>query len=812
MGSLLSEARLALRGLRRNPVFSSVAILTLALGIGANTAIFGVMDAVLLKPLPYPNAERLVWLQNRYHPSGSTGAISAPEFWELRQTDAGLEGVVALRTTAANLNGLEAPLRVEGAAVSPGYFQLLGSGPSMGRGFLAEEEDPDAAGVVIISHGLWSRAFGRDPEVLGREVQLNGRARTVVGVTGPTHQSLVGYLFTGQRVDFWIPAALDPTTFDASSVEVHNLRVLGRLASDASPQLAEVGLLAAVARIETLYPGLSNAGERDFGVVPLRDQVVHGARQILLVLLAAVGLVLLVACLNVTNLLLARGETRVGEISVRAALGAGRGDIVLHVLMESMMIGVIGGALGILLTIWGQGRILAMAPPGLPRLNEVGLNGTVLVFSLALSVLAGLLAGLAPAATLLRGDLLATIKSGGRGGTASRSRQWFRRALVVGQVAAAVVIVTAAGLLGRSLLELRSVDPGFDASNLLMVQVNAPRSQYSDLESVRRLYEDILSRVDALPSVSASSASWQTPFQGGMSDWPVMNQEESADWQSADPNWVSTSYFATHRIALLQGRLFVESDLDSPEGTVVLSQSAARRLWPDQEAVGKRVNIDFQGPTWREVVGVVADVKARGLNSGEVLQTYFPFVDVPFGPIPTLTLTVRTRSDPEPMRRELMDILAAIDPGIPMGPVQSMSQQLERSMSRDRFLSLLVSSFAVVALILGAIGVYGLLAHTVSRRRREIGLRIALGAEPAGVLRGVVLQALLLGSVGLIVGLIASLATARVLESFLFGVTGFDMATLGAVSFVVLGTTVAASYFPARWAASVDPVTALRQD
>lgn len=811
MEILWHEVRQAARALRRKPALSIVAVLTLAVGIGANTAIFSVVNAVLLRPFPYPEGERLVWVSNRYLPSGETGAISGPEFWEYRQEASALIGLAGLSGRAANLTGGDTPLRLRGMRVSPSYFEVLGVGPALGRGFLAEEEKPGSTPVIVLSDGLWQSAFGGDPDILGRTVELDGRSLSVVGVMPRDHRSLLEYVSPGQTVSFWTPLQLDPQAFGGRLAELHNLSVVGRLAVGSDELAAERGFVLAVQRLERRYPEISNAGARDVQVVALRERVAGDARPTLMILLATVGLVLLVACANVTNLLLARGEERASEIAVRAALGASRRRIFLNVIAESVVLSLAGGLVGFLLAFQARGLLLALAPAGLVRF-EVGLDGPVLIFSTGVAVLAGLVAGLVPGLHAARGDLQSIIK-GGFGATGTPTRHALRRVLVVGQISAAVVLVTGALLLARSITNLRSVDPGFDPSDLLMVQINGSRAVYPDLESVRGLYGNLLAQIEAAPGVISAAASWQTPMQTGMSDWPLLPDiGESAEWHSADPNWVSVGYFQTLGMELVAGRLFEPSDLDRPEGVVILSETAAESLWPGSDAVGKRVNIDFSNAVWREVVGVVRDVKARGLGSPPRAQSYFPMVDVPFGPVPSMAVTIRTSVPADEIRAAVQRALSALDPAIPMGSVRSMTDQVDASMAGERFLSLLLLTFAFAALLLGAIGVYGSMAYMVSRRTHEIGLRIALGARPGAMLQKTVLQAVVLGSIGVTIGLGVAAASSRVLESFLFGVSRTDFTTFGMVAVVVLASTLLAAIVPGRRAASVDPIQALKQE
>lgn len=813
MGMVYGEVRLAWRALRRSPGFTLVVVMTMGLGIGANTAIFDVVYTVLLQPLPYEDADELVWLRNRYPALGSTGAISAGEFWEYRQNQPAFEGLVAFTGEVANLTGLQTPVQLEGLAVSPGYFELLGASPAVGRGFVPEEERPGTAPVTVISHGLWQAAFGSDPDIIGRQILLDGSSVTVVGVMGSDHAPLWGFLSPQERTDFWIPLVIDPSAFSSVTVEQHGWRVLGRLADSAGFESAEAGLLAAVRRVESTYPGISNEGERDVSVIALQQQVAGDTTGVLSLLSMAVGLVLLLACVNVTNLLVVRGEARASEVAVRAAIGAGRKRLLLHVFAESIIIGLLGGSVGVAVAIGGRGALFDILPQSVPvPVGAAGLGLPVLLSTLCLSLLAGALAGAIPGVRLVRGDVVTALKARGHEASPASGGQLLKRLLVVGQVAGAVTLVSGAGLMVRSLSQLRAVDPGFDRDDIQIVRINASSLTYNSLDQIRTLYETIESALEELPGVESATASWQTPLQSSMSDWPVMPEiGEERDWYGADPNFVTPAYFETYRIPLVAGRYFERSDLDRTDGPVVLNETAARLLFPGQQAVGRRVNLDFGSAIWRDVVGVVADIKGRGLGQVVRPQTYLTFAPGPFSGNPSLTLTVRSQLNTEQLRSSLIEVMAGIDPDIPIGAVVSMNQRVDSTLETERLLSVLLSMFGGIALLLGSIGVYGLMAYSVQRRRREIGLRIAMGAERSGVLGLVVRQGMTLGAVGVAVGLVGAVGAGRLLEGLLFGVTGTDVATLAVVSVAVLAVTGLSSFGPALRAASVDPMTTLRK-
>jgi putative ABC transport system permease protein len=811
MRTVWMELRLAARTLRRSPGFAVVVIITMALGIGVNTSIFGVVHSVLLAPMPYEDSEQLVWLMNRYQ-GEETGAISAPEFWEYRKDQSALDGLAALHRGSATLTGLQTPVQLQGVFASPNYFELIRAEPVLGRSFGPEEERPGATPVVVISHGLWTTAFGGSPDVLGRSILLDAGAATVVGVMGADHKPLFDLLTPGSRTDFWRPLVLDESTFTQADAERHGLSVVGRMAQGATTATTEASMLEAVHRVEQAYPGISNTGERDVAAMTLRDRVVGDSRGVLLLLFAAVGLVLVLACVNVMNLLIARGEARASEIAVRAAMGAGRRRLVLHVMSESLLIGLLGGAVGLAMAVVGRDALMSFVPAEVPMNDASGYGLPVLGFSLALSVLAGAVAGAIPGVRLARGSVVTVLKAGPSRGSIG-SRHLLKRGLVVAQVAGAVVLVAGAALMVRSLVGLRAVDPGFDASGLHMVSINAARRSYPSVESSRALYENIEASLGARAGVDAVAASWQTPLQGNVSDWPVMPKVgDDPEWHSADPNLVTPAYFETYQISLVAGRYFDSSDLDRSAGAVILNETAANRIFPEGGAVGRSVNLDFSSPEWREVVGVVRDIKGRRLGQESTAQTYMTMAPGPFSGMTALTLTVRSELTSEQLRVALVEVMAGIDADIPVGPVYSMDQQVDATLAIERLLTALLSVFAVMALLLGSVGVYGLMAYNVHQRRREIGLRLAMGADKAAVLGLIVRQGMTLGVVGVVIGLAGAIGAGRLLEGSLFGVTSTDVSTLSAVALTVLAVSALASYQPARRAASLDPLATLREE
>lgn len=807
---MMSELRHAARSLMRSPGFAAAAVLTIGLGIGLNSAVFGVVHSVLLRDLPYVDGEELVRIDNRYLPSGGTGWVSAAEYWEFKEVGSTFEATIPITPDAGNLTGMPLPLRVEGMRVAPGFFQMLGVQPALGRAFRPEEGQPGGEDVMLLSHGLWMTAFGGDPGVLGRTLLLDGRSRRVVGVLGQDYTPVSGYLFTGRPEEYFVPVVLNPATFDAQSVERHNLLILGRLADGIEPAEAERRMAVAVDRLVERYPDISSADSRDVAVTRVHESVVAPFRGMLFLLAAAAGLVLVVACVNVANLLLARADSRTAEVAVRAAMGAGRGQLVWSGLAESLVIGVAGGVFGLALAVWTRGALSELVPTQTPIPEGIVLGAPVVAFTIAVAVVAGAFAGLWPALQVRRGDLFDAIKAGG-GRESPGGRSLLRRSLAVGQIAGAVVLITSAALLLRSLGALRAVDTGFVAENLYGVQVSASRASYPEPQDIRELYRVIEDRVAGIPGVQAAAVSWQTPLQTGMSDWPVMPRRDGeSEWYSADPNLVGLDFFRTYQMEIVDGRGFEPADMEREPGPVMLNEHGARNLFGDEPAVGQFVNLSFGEPVWREVIGVVEDVRGRGLAQEPTVQTYMTFGSGPFGGNPSLVLNIRGEATPEVLRREIGEIVSTLDSEIPVGPVRAMEEVIADSLARERLLSVLLTVFAAITLLLGSIGVYGVISYSVGRRTREIGLRIAVGARPREVLRLVVRQGLLLGTVGVAVGAVASLGTGRVLEGFLFGVSERDVATIVLVAMGMLAVTAFASWLPARRAASVDPLTALR--
>jgi putative ABC transport system permease protein len=809
MDRLLQDVRYAGRMLAKRPAFSAVAILTLALGIGANAAIFSVVNAVLLRPLPFDEPDRLVavWTPVPKR-SFRRGPSSYPDFVDYRDQSASFASLSALRPRGYTLAAEGAPERVEGARVSWSLFATLGVAPQLGRSFSAEEDRLGGPRVAILSHGLWQRRFGADPGIVGRAVSFDGEPHTVVGV-----------LPDGFRLDFQVADAeiYTPIALDGKdSIEergMHYLGIVGRLKGGVLAAQAQAELAALAERLAQAYPD-SNTG-RTVAVVPLHEEIVGDARRGLLVLLGAVALVLLVSSANVANLLLARATEREREVAVRSALGAGRRRLGRQFLTESLLLALAGGVLGLCLASWGVGALAAQAPADLPRAADIQLDLGVLGFTFAVSILTGLLFGMVPAWRSARTPLTLALNEGGRGSGGPR-RQRARSVLIVAEVAISMVLLVGAGLLLRSLDRILHVDPGFDPEGVLTASIRLPESKYATAQSYAALYERLVARVAALPGVQAAGIAtplpvnndvWGTSFVRLDRPEPAPGERISAHYKSVTPG-----YFAALRIPLRAGRLLDDRDRRGAARAILVSQALARRAFPDEDPLGKQVRFGVSvddtddGAAW-EIVGVVADTVVNRLEDEP--QPAF-YVSAWHQPIEGTSLVVRSAGDPRSLAEALRREVQALDPELPVHRIRTMSELVSASVAQRRFQALLLAAFAAVGLALAAIGLYGVMAFSVSQRTREIGIRMALGAQGRGVLRLVIGQGLALVIVGVALGLAAALAFSRVLAGLLFRVSATDPAIFAIVPALLLLTALVASYPPARRATRVDPLTALR--
>lgn len=815
LDTLGREVRHAVRSLARSPSFTGITILTLALGIGATTGIFTLLDRVVLRPLPFPNEERLVWIESDVS-GNATGrwGLSEAGYFYYRDNAHSLDGLgVYVASDQTPLVGREGAEVVSGAFVSAGLFDVLGLRATIGRRLTAEDDRPGGGDVAVLGHRFWMRRFNGDPRVIGTMLTIRGRPREIVGVLAP------GANLPDASVDVWLPLNLDPA---ARPVNAHYLQAIGRLRPGLDASTAQRELAQLTARFPELFPSAySTAFMQQYhftpGVLPLRDHVVGGAKDRLWILLAAVGLVLVIACANVTNLFLVRLEARRRDAAIRTALGAGRGALAWHYLGESLLLALAAGALGLALAAGAIRVLLRLAPSSLPRLSEVQVGWEGAAFAAVVSLGAGVIFGLIP--LLRRGVDITTLRESGRGLTASRPRQAARSALVVGQVGLALVLMAAAGLLLRSFQRLRAVQPGFDPNGVLAVDVSISSARYPTHEAAAAFYHELETRLGALPGVVSVGATQGLPLDdwGGCS---VVFAQDKPLAPGEEPICVSTpkvtpTYFATMHIPV-RGSTPTWSDVENHVSGVVVSRALAARLWPGEDPIGKGINSNggTEAPYYR-VVGVAGDVRAEDLQKPPVEEVYYPMVPLPksflWSPARGMTVVLRTTlANPADLTGAVRRVVRALDPEAPVANVRTMRQVVARSMARLSFTMLLLGVAAAMALVLSGVGLYGVVAYLVAQRRGEIGVRLALGAVPAQVGRLVVLQSVRLAVGGVALGLLGALAATRVLRSLLFGVSATDPVTLAGAALFLVAVAALASYAPARRAARVDPIEVLR--
>jgi predicted permease len=802
---LWQDLRYGARKLRQSPGFTLVAVMTLALGIGANTAIFSVVNAVLLRPLPFEQPEQLVRVfGTNARRSNFTRPHSYLNFNDLRAQNQTFEALAAYGGASAALSGAEAPEQITGVIASGDIFRVLGTKPLMGRLLEPGDERPGGSNAVVISHGLWLRRFGGDPQIVGRAIKLDGRAREIVGVTPPDF----GFEFVTDAADFWTP--IDPTASGYQARGAIFLEAIGRLKPGVSVEQAGTDLGVVASRLEQQYQD-SNAG---IGVrlASAQEELVGDVRQTLLVLLGAVGFVLLIACANVANLLLARAAGRHREIAVRSALGAGRGRIVRQLLTESLLLALAGGALGLLFALWGVRLLSAFVPENVPRFGETSTDLRVLGFTLAASVLTGLLFGLAPALQSSRFDLNEALKEGGRGGTDGRGRARVRGLLVVSEVALSLVLLIGAGLLVKSFFNLRNTNPGFDPSDTLTASLSLSPVRYDTDEEVADFYRLLVERVRQLPGVESAGAVTPLPLSGNnlSFSFSVVGQPPlpPGQRQSASARFVTPDYFRAQGVPLRAGRVFTDADKAGAPGAVIVNEAFARRYLPGVEPLGQRLRLGFNNIEG-EVVGVVGDMRGGSLASTPVPEYYVPQAVVAFS---DLTLVVRTAGDPASLTAALRRVVSEMDREQPLYDVRTMESLVARSVARQRFSMTLVGVFAVLAMLLSAVGIFSVMSSLVAQRSHEIGIRMALGARPRHILSMVVRHGVGLTLVGVAVGLAAAVALTRLMSGLLYEVSATDPVVYGGITALLAAVALLACYLPARRATKVDPLIALRYE
>jgi len=795
----------ALRRLRQAPGFTAVAVATLALGIGANGAIFSVVNAVLLRPLPFEQADRLVRLSQTW--KGQSSVYSPQNFLDVEAAARSFESLAVYDTSGVTLTGRGQPASVLGTEVSASFFDVLRVRPAFGRAFEKGENEPGHTKLAVLGHALWRERFGGDPGVVGQTVQLNREPFTIVGIAP------AGFAFPA-GTDLWTPLEYD-ARFRSNSRGAWYLGTVGRLKPEATLAQAREEVATIHARLARDYPVDEGVGGT---VASLQEAIVGDSRRALLVLLGAVGLVLLIACVNVANLLLARVAAREGELALRTALGAGRYRLMRQLLTESLTLSVLGGAAGILLAAFSLDALLALQPAGVPRLAEVRVDRAVVAFAAVLSVFTGLLFGVFPALQMTRRPTAESLREGSRGVLAGRGQR-MRSGLVIGQMALAMMLLAGAGLLLRSFTQLRRVDPGFRSANVLTFRLSLPDSAYKDEDGTRvSFYNRLLERLSALPGVRSAGAVMRAPLTGanfnlsfevkGRPPLPPMQQP------SMEIRVATLDYFQTMGIPVLRGRPILGRDVSGSPQVVVISEAAALRHFPGEDPMGKFIVLGWgrgegQPKVGGEVVGIVGDVKERGLAEEKPPELYVPYAQMP---IQTMDVVLRTQVSPRALVPAVEKVVRELDPELPVARVATLDEVVARSISEPRFYMVLLGAFAAMAVFLAALGIFGVLSYSVVQRSREIGIRVALGAHPRDVLRMVLGHAATLALVGVLAGLAGALALSRAIGSLLFELSPTDPLTLGSMAVLLGGVALLASYLPARRATRVDPLIALRSE
>src|SRR5262245_989098 len=813
--NVLQDVRYGLRMLAKNPGFTTVAALTLALGIGANTAIFSVVSAVLFRPLPYEDPDRLVTLwELKVEVGDEQNPPSAADIVDWRADSRSFEGIALYNGHGQfNLSGNESPERVAGASVSANLFEILRVSPRLGAAFTAGQDQPGLNQVVILSDGLWRRRYGQDPDIVGETITINGSTFDVVGVMPPGFQfpgdtgTILGVYFD-PPAELWVPLGLSSREWQRRSD--HYLEAIARLKPGVRPDQARAEMNAIQRRILEQYPREYVGSE--VTLIPLHAQVAGPVRPVLLVLWGAVAFVLLIACANVANLLLGRAASRQREVAIRLAVGATRSRVVFQFLTESVLLALLGGALGLIASVWGVSVLRGVLPQDFPRVQAIGVDGTVLVFTLCVAVATGLLFGVAPTFGVSRVVLGGWLKSGERGSTEGRGSHRMRDVLVVCEMALALLLTIGATLMIRSLSWLENVNPGFDRDRILTLELSLPAARYGTLDQRGAFMQRVMDHIGALPGVLAAGATSQIPLSGDNMAFSVAVEGKPqipGTFPGADVRIVTPDYFRAMGIPIVKGRTFSDRDGAGAPHALLINARMALKFFPSEDPIGRRLTVgmgDFQG----EIVGVVGDVKHVGLNAPPNEEVYMPYGQAPFWP--NMSLVLRTFADPLDLAGPARDAVLAADPIQPASKLRTMAQVLGGSISQPRFRAGLLGVFALLALLLAGIGVYGVIAYSVSQRTREIGIRMALGAESASVLNLVLARGMKLAAMGLGAGLLASLVVTRVVKTMLFGVGPTDPLTLASAAALLATVALAATYVPARRATRVDPMVVLRSE
>jgi predicted permease len=813
METLLQDLRYAMRMLIKQPGFSIVAIIALALGIGANTAIFSVVNAILLRPLNYKDSERLVQVYHNYPKLDLKASVSASGYSHYRDTVESFDAIAAATGWPVNLTDSGEPERLQGVAVTHTFFSLLGVEAARGRLFSPEEDLPGRNRVIVLTDSLWKRRFAADPNLIDNTVRLNGENYTVIGILPPGFQ--FGREF-GQVQELYSPIAFTPQQLDPGRWRNEFLFVMARLKQGVTIEQAQAEMDTVAANVRERYFGGGDANDpRSWGLLlaSLRENVVGDIRPALLILLAAVAFVLLIACANVANLLLARAALRNKEIAIRSALGAGRWRVTRQLLTESVLLAMAGGTVGLALAYWGMTALLSIMEDKIPRSTEIGIDTRVLLFTVGVSLLTGIIFGLFPALQASKHDLHSILKEGGRSGAARRS---VRGLFVVAEVALALVLLVGAGLLLKSFQKLQEVNPGFRADHLLTMQLALPGTRYNEPQQIDAFFQQVLEKVKSIPGIESAGVSTSVPMSGSGSSGSFSIEGRTPGPGEMSPwgnRWFAgASYFQTMSIPLIRGRYFDDRDVREAPQVAIIDETMQRKFWPDEDPIGKRITFqrDAQGnPIWREIVGVVRHVKQRGLDGESPVQYYVPHRQLPSAGV---FFVARTSGEPSSVAGAVRGAVQQVDSELPVFRVSTMERMVADSMAQRRFAMTLLGVFATVALILASVGLYGVMSYSVTHRTNEIGIRMALGARVPDVLGMVIGQGMKLSIAGVAIGLAGAFGLTRLMESLLFGVSTTDPWTFFAVALVLAGVSLLACYIPARRATKVDPMIALRYE
>ena len=815
METVVRDIRYGVRMLSKRPGFTAVAIVALALGIGANTAVFSVVNAVLLRPLPFAEPDRLVNVWTTRPQRGINKMVASyPDFADWREQNNVFERVAAYAEEDFTLTGGDNPSRLGGMLVSSDVFPLLNTQAAIGRTFSADDDRNGAPLTVILSHRLWKQHYNGEVSILGTSITLNSKSYTVIGVMPE------GFQFPVQSdpVELWTTFAYALTAVGEDSIAeqrgAHFLHVIGRLKPGANLQEARADMEAIAALLSEKYPDTNTT--MGVAVSPTSDDLVGDVRPALLILMGAVGCVLLIACTNVASLLLARATTRHREMAIRAALGASRVRVVRQLLTESFVLSFAGGAVGLLIALWGTDLLVAVSGDQLPRSAGIGLDMRVLGFTLLVSLLTGLLFGIAPAIHSSKTDLNEALKEGGRGGSDGARRNRLRSALVTAEVAIAVVLLTGAGLLIQSLWRLQSVDSGINTHNVIALEVGLPDVRYSTAQQ-REFYRQLQTRLTTLPGVVAASAVYPLPLtnQGMSLSFETEGRPQPrGDHPSSSYRSVSLDFFRTVGMRIIKGRDFNERDDNKGPDVIAINEAFADRYFPGEDPIGKRIKPSIsvetgKSPAWREIIGIVSNIKYRGVSKDFGPEYYVPESQAP---LDSMVLTVKTSGDPRGIVGAVRDEVRELDKDLPVYNIRTLDDYLASGVAQPRLFALLLGIFAGLALALTAIGLYGVMSYSVAQRTHEIGIRMALGARPVNVLQLVVRQGMTVAALGIGIGLVLALLATRVMTSLLFGIGAKDPLTLAAIALIIAGVALGACFVPARRATRVDPMVALRYE